>query len=370
MGIFSRMSTDRRIQEVALEDVFAASVGSACFVLGGGPALRELDFAELERTPVGRMSINLAGTGLVRPHFWTAYDPTQRFSRSTYLDPAVMKFVHRRRAFDLVPETTWKVCECPNLYLFEGDRQRGFSDFLDPRHTAIVDWNDSLVQAIDILYRLGFRTLYLAGCPLRVEPSLALRELAVGRGIAVPEEAGLTEFARCCERGGVRRQELEQLEPVELYHFDERKSLRAALVTDAHYYRIVEYLRLSRGAMARAGLRLVSVTPGSRLNAYFPYLDPREAMRESRFACGDPAGERTLGRYSGVQERLPSSAAGMRDFSPPHWPAQTGNVSPLKENGAAGKVQPPARGESALRAGLLAEIERSRAADVLVEEIG
>ncbi len=324
MSLFWRVGPDGREKPVDWEEACGSSSGSFCFVLGGGPELSQLDMGELERTPAARLSINLAGTGLIRPHFWTAYDPTARFSRSTYLDPGIVKFVHRRRAFDLIPETTWKVCEAPRMYFFQGDRERGFTDFLDARQQRIVDWNDSLVQAIDVLYRLGFRTLFLAGCGMRVHPSGGMQDWAQTRGIEVPAGASLLEFVKTCERAGVQRKELEGLEPVSPYHFPEQKSLRAALGTDAHYFRIAESLRLCRGALNRVGLRLISVTPGSRLNAYFPYMEPTAAMQEVRAACGDPTQEQTEGRYSTVQARLPDCAREMRDFKPLHWPEGEG----------------------------------------------
>ena len=56
---------------------------------------------------------------------------------------------------DLVPETTFKVCECPGVVFFDRDAQRGFADFLPPMPAGIVDWNDTFVQAIEIAYRLG-----------------------------------------------------------------------------------------------------------------------------------------------------------------------------------------------------------------------
>ncbi len=51
--------------------------------------------------------------------------------------------------------------------------------------------------------------------------------------------------------------------------------------------------------MGLAGLRLVSVTPGSRLNAFFPYRETREVLREIRERVGDPASEPVLGVYTG-----------------------------------------------------------------------
>ncbi|WP_339912210.1 hypothetical protein, partial [Symmachiella dynata] len=192
--LFYRLTTDGRQLPAALDDAFAGPVASACWLIGGGPSLAELPHRLIDESPVPKMSVNLSGTRILRPNFWTSYDPSARFHRSVYLDPGILKFVHRRRAMDLVPETTYKVCECPGTYFFERDGQRGFHQFLSPTFTGIVDWADSMVQAIDILYRLGFRTIYLAGCEMRVRLSVAQLQCAAAAGIEFAPGELLRDF--------------------------------------------------------------------------------------------------------------------------------------------------------------------------------
>ena len=319
---FVRITTDRREIPVELTGAFGSPVGASCWLLGSGPSLLGVDLGALQRLPVPRMCVNLAGTGLIRPHFWTAYDPSQRFSRSTYLDPGVMKFVQRRRAFDLVPETTCKVCECPNLYFFTGDRHRGFADFVDPAHRTIVDWNDTFVQAIDVLYQLGFRTIYLLGCELQIPPSEGMRDRARARELTCAErpDVGLAELVREWERAGWPLAELETLGSPAQYHFPEYKALKAAAATDFHYFRVCQYLRLSRLAMRQAGLRLVSVMEQSRLNDCCERRTFAEAVAEIEQQVGSPAEEQTTGRYTRRDlGRIPDAAARMKDFQPLHW---------------------------------------------------
>jgi hypothetical protein len=318
MTVFIRMTTDQRTIPCDLEDRWAGPMESACFLLGGGPSLAAQPLEEIAAAPVPRMAINLAGARLIRPQFWTSYDPTARFHRSIYLDPSVTKFVHKRRAMDLVPETTFKVCECPNTYFFERDGQRGFDDLLRDRSAGIVDWQDSFVQGIDILYRLGFRTIYLAGTELRVRPSVEQIEAARGVGVEYDPHSLLGDFVKQCAAKGFSRAHLEQLPSGKQYHFGERKPLGAAIATDFHYFRVVQYLRLSRRALGLAGLRLVSVTPESRLNAFFPYRDTSEVLAEIRERAGDPAMEPVVGVYTGTLER-PVPREPMRDFRPHHW---------------------------------------------------
>lgn len=324
---FYRLHTDDTRQFVPLEGTFAGPVASACWLIGGGPSLARLPWREIAGSPIPRMCVNLSGARLLRPTFWTSYDPSARFHRSVYLDPGVMKFVHRRRALDLVPETTFKVCDCPNLYFFDRDRERGFADFLAPDRSGIADWADSLVQAIDILHRLGFRTLYLAGCEMRIRPSPAQIARAAERGVTYNRRGVLQDFLKNCEAAGASAAELDALSSVEQYHFGERKPLRAAANTDFHYFRVVQYLRLSRRSMSLAGLRLVSVTPHSRLNDFFPYEPVRHVVRRLAREIGDPATEPTVGLYQDQEPRTPPHIGPMRDFCPQNWQRREGTKS-------------------------------------------
>ena len=316
---FFRCTTDKQKRDVLLQNDYASPAGSVCWLLGGGPCLNQADMKLLQESPAPKMSVNLAGTGLIRPDFWTSYDPTQRFMRSVYLDAGIMKFVSRRRSMDIVPETTYKVCECPGLYFFESDNQRGFNDFLAADHRKVVDWNDSMVQAIDILYQLGFRTIYLLGCEMRVSPSSEMIDYARKRNVEYQPEKLLGDFVRECEAKGMSKADLSELQWPGQYHFEQRKPLDAAVSTDYHYFRVAQFLRLSRSAMSLAGMRLVSVSPESRLNDYLEVMSQQEASQQILEHVGDPRLEQTDGRYTDDQNRSPEQCGMMRDFQPLHW---------------------------------------------------
>lgn len=324
--MFYRLNSDGTRHDVPLEGLFAGPVPAACFLIGGGPSLAGLPVAGIAAAPVPKMSVNLAGARLLRPTFWTSYDPTRRFHRSIYLDPSVMKFVHRRRAMDLVPETTFKVCECPNLFFFEREGGRGFADFISPGARTIIDWADSMVQAIDILYRLGFRIVYLAGCEMRVRPSLLQIELAARAGVRYDPRRLLHDFVRDCEQAGLGFDELDAAGKARLYHFAESKPLRAAINTEKHYFRIAQALRLSRRSLSLAGLQLISVTPHSRLNDYFPYVPVRQVLRRIAGEIGDRRSEPAGGLYGRRDPRVPRPVGPMLDVRPHNWgPAGAGS---------------------------------------------
>ncbi|MBX3450376.1 MAG: hypothetical protein KF777_12485 [Planctomycetaceae bacterium] len=317
MSLFYRLDTDGCQRVVDLGDFYLGPGTAACWIVGGGPSLNEEVAAILRASPAPKFAMNLCGAGLVRPTLWTSYDPSVRFHRSIYLDASIQKFVHRRRAMDVVPETTIKVCECPNLVFFDRHGCSSYGDWLDAGKARIGDWADSFLQAIELAYRLGFRQLLLAGCDMRIESSDRLRELAKERSLATTGRESLSELVALCEKGGVDRKTLARSGSGQQYHFDEQKEFWAAVRTDSHYFRVAQYLRLSRQSLARAGLQLVSVTPGSRLNDYVDYEPIAMAAERVLRRVGDPRTESTRGLYRGDVARQPLDRQPMRDLRPP-----------------------------------------------------
>lgn len=339
--MFYRRATDGTRLRMPLENQFAGPVATPCWLIGAGPSLSKMGLEEIANSPAARFGVNLAGSGLIRPDLWTSYDPTVRFHRSIYLDPSVTKFVHESRAMDLIPETTFKVCDAPNLYLIDRTQLPGFHEFPGQGDAPITDWQDSLIQAIDIAYRLGFRELYLAGCDMWIPPSSAWRRAAAALGVAYDAREPLGDFAHRCEHAGMERARMEELNTGAQYHFDECKSLSAAIQTDAHYFRVAQTLRLCRRSMGLAGLKLISVTPGSRLNDHFPVMTVGQAARSILNQVGDPSQEQTRGRYSTLQTRHPTRTAPMRDVRPHFWPATKVDQETKPTPVSKGRVSPP-----------------------------
>ncbi|MEZ6065181.1 MAG: hypothetical protein R3B90_05625 [Planctomycetaceae bacterium] len=339
--MFYRIHSDGTQQMMDLRGFYAGTTRTPCWLIGGGPSLASLPTMTIARSPAPKFMINLAGHGLLRPDFWTAYDPTARFFRSTYLDPSIVKFVHRRRVTDLVPGTTTKLGDSPATLCFDRDPQRGYHNFLAGRmttrdsdaagkfrdnqsgesdhHPAITDWQDSLIQAIEIAYHLGFRTLYLAGCDLHIAPSDELRTLGESAGVSYRPLEPLRDFLTRCGDAGLSAASLHHAAVPAQYHFDESKSLAAAVQTDLHYFRVTQHLRLSRRAMSLAGLELVSVTPVSRLNDFFSTATVDSACAAIHELIGDPDSESTRGRYTGQEPPRPTCASPMRDYPPHNW---------------------------------------------------
>lgn len=317
--MFFRIDTEGQETPIPLEGFYGGATRSSCWIVGGGPSLADLPCDRIAASPIPKFCINLAGHGLLRPTIWTAYDPTSRFQKSTYLDASILKILPRGRAMDIVPESTTKVCDAPSTVFFHRDRSVGFRNFLSSSSNGITDWQDSLIQAIDIAFRLGFRVLYFAGCDMYVRPSSPWIEEARQAGIEYTPRELLREFHSRCQQQSSVPWSLNHDSPTQPYHFDEHKPLTAALQTDLHYFRVAQYLRLSVRAISLAGLEFISVTPHSRLNDYIRYEPIESVFSRLSQQIGDPTQEPTRGRYSESAVRSPQGLGPMKDFKPHHW---------------------------------------------------
>ena len=326
--MFFRISTDGLESPASLTGAYSGATRSCCWIVGGGPSLGRLPCDLIAASPAPKFCVNLAGHGLLRPTFWTAYDPTTRFQRSTYLDGSILKLLPRGRAMDVVPGTTAKVCDSPNTVFFDRDKTVGFRDFLGGEFRGVTDWQDSLIQAIDIAYRLGFRVLYLTGCEMHVRPGQDWIELGQQFGVTYQARELLRDFHQRCQQNQVPFQQLNPDRQTQQYHFEESKPIAAAIQTDLHYFRVAQYLRLSRKAMALAGLELISVTPDSRLNDYFHYEPVERVLSRIQSEVGDPTSEPTRGLYTEQVSRTPTGLGPMRDFKPHNWTRDSAPAKP------------------------------------------
>lgn len=281
---------------------------------------------EIQQSPAGKFATNLCGRGadgegwIIKPTHWTTYDPTPSFSAATFLDPTITKFCFGGREMDLVPGGTEKLCDCPGMYFIAHELKR-FDNFLDVGSDKINKSLDSMVQAIDLAVRLGFRDLYMLGSELIIRPSQSQIEFArrVGvdyddhKGVLVEEKVGgkdlthrsdlLIDFAMMTARkskidqGHLYEQWSKMDDREGQYGFSEQKHFASAVRSDKHYWERVQFLRLARKNLALIGVTLVSCTPNSRLNAWFQYRDPLSVCEELKARFGDPVKEVTFGKY-------------------------------------------------------------------------
>jgi hypothetical protein len=342
--LFTRATTDSQQIDCssALKDVYAGTEPTACVVVGSAPGMSESLVYAINHTSLMRLACNLSGRDksgkwYIKPHIWTAFDPTGRFCRSIFTDPSIMKFINRFRTHDLVPGGDEKLCDMPNTFFYENEN-RSFTNFFDRANDGINHSLDSFVQLLDIGFMLGFREFICAGTEMAIRPSAAQIEFAESVGVKYDRETcetvtEVTVDGKTVESrsdllrdfvGAVSRIEfgndldkaveaLSTLDRENQYSFDETKSLKAAMSSDAHYWERVQYLRLSRKTMALNGMKLYCTSNTSRLYPWFPLLTPVEIHDRYVEAVQDDI----AGVYSGKSQavKLPFH----RDVKPFNW---------------------------------------------------
>jgi hypothetical protein len=206
-----------------------------------------------------------------------------------------------------------------------------------------------------------------------VRPSAAQLELASAGGIERTRGELLETFFERCAAAGIKRAEFEQLDAPTQYHFDEQKPLAAAVQTDLHYFRTAQYLRLSRRALSLAGVELISVTPDSRLNDYFPYRSIADVLADIGAAVGQPDEEPTRGLYTQVGTRAPKGLGPMRDLKPHHW-KRNGEApqggGPERLPGQESRYESDGRSRAVVTRRVRAMIDSVPETPVAIEEVG
>jgi hypothetical protein len=147
---------------IDLDDLFP---GEECVIAGGAPSLA--DFAARAiglRVRVPVLAINNAAT-VIRSTMWVGGDKPVCYDPSILIDPTIMKFgIISRRKFEVL-ERPWQ--EWPNTFFF-GTKEGFNSSNLLNRDRDLVWWKNTFFIALQLSYRLGFRTVYLAGCGFKM----------------------------------------------------------------------------------------------------------------------------------------------------------------------------------------------------------
>jgi len=146
---------------VDLDDIYSGS----CFLAGGSPALLKENLSLLSQPGIMTMSMNNTAS-IVPSSLWVGGDKPLCYSPKILLDPRLLHFaIISRRDFE-VGGTPWK--HCPNTYFFGTNDNFTLGDLLKP-HRDFVWWKNTFYIALQILYRLGFRKIYLIGCEFNIE---------------------------------------------------------------------------------------------------------------------------------------------------------------------------------------------------------
>lgn len=151
---------------VDLEGLFA---GQTLFLLGGSPKLKESPLDLLRLPGIVTLAMNNVPLTFEKPTMWVCADKPPCFDQRLYAYPETMKFTIISRREEVVGSTGKKVREFPNQYFF-GTTTRPLQTFLKP-HRDLVWWKSVFPIALQMAYRLGFRTVYLVGCGFKMGPT-------------------------------------------------------------------------------------------------------------------------------------------------------------------------------------------------------
>jgi len=233
----------------------------ALFLLGGAPSLADQPLHLLRQEGVVSMAMNNVPYVFSRPNLWVALDKPVCFSPHVYLDPSITKFTMISRRNEPVSDTGKTVSQCPNLFMFGASENVHPKNFLKPGRD-FVWWKSVFPVALQVAWRLGFRTVYLAGCGFHMQPKSQYAW-----------ETTLT---------------------------DEQRSWSQRTYDD-------DLGRLEKllPAFKTEGFRVVSCTEGSRANAILDYLPLEEAVDRVTSALPTHAVSKEL-RHSSEASKKPS----------------------------------------------------------------
>lgn len=300
--LFEKVSPDGFFSsDDCLTGFYGAAAGSSCCILGSGPSVRgklpRLSL-ELRRNGIAPFSINWGGyeSGWkCYPALWTSYDPCDKFSSHIFRDPSVLKLVLKDRSAEWLAGGKFAAHECPNTRFFAHE-EKGVANMLG--YGKIVDARDSFLQAVDLAIRLGFKTIYLAGCDFFVSLSDRQQQQmhswfteyakptddkpAPTYTYADPNNSLLGALTYLAQQAKTTvhsfANDLRKLDELDLYSFGNAgSSWFKAASCDHHYFASVNWLMRGRRCLDALGVQVALLdtytSPRSRLRRFFDAVD-------------------------------------------------------------------------------------------------
>jgi len=215
-----------------LDNLYQGSV----ILAGGSPVLLEdkLNLSRL-KTP-GIMVASMNNTATVVPSdLWICGDKPKCYSPRILRDPKLTKFAMISRRNILAADyIDWKFI--PNTYFYGTTDQCTIENFLN-NNRDYVWWKNTFYIAIQILYRMGFRRIFLIGCQFKIS----------------------------AERH---------------YAYDVKLDEGAVKWNKMTYNTVVNNMIKLKPTFERKGLEIISCTPDSPLNEHYPTNTLEGAINE------------------------------------------------------------------------------------------
>ena len=214
---------------------FDGTFKGGCFLAGGHPSLLNEDLALLNQPGVMVMAMNNTASVLPRTDFWIGGDKPLCYSPRILKDPRIMKFAMISRRNILAHDIDWKFI--PNTYFYGTTENWDIHNFLN-LNRDFVWWKNTFYIAIQLLYRLGFRKIYLVGCKFDIK--------------------GEKQYA-----------------------YDMQLENDAVNWNTKTYNQVVTNMIKIKDHFKQKDFRLISCTPGSPLNDHFETMSFEEAVKDS-----------------------------------------------------------------------------------------
>jgi len=154
--MYYKFYSDTRKKEIDLDDLYA---GQSCFLLGGAPSLKDYNLDFLNGPGIISMGINNV-PAIIRTNFWVGGDKPRCYDPSILYDISILKFANYGKRFEQINGVPWTNYPATLFYPCKDDVP--VSEFMHSGRD-ISWWKNTWFIAIQILWRLGFHTIYTLG---------------------------------------------------------------------------------------------------------------------------------------------------------------------------------------------------------------
>jgi len=148
-------------------DLTDLHIGQSCFLLGSGPTLNNYDLSIFHDYSIPTIAINNAAI-LVKPTYWISTDEPICFAPSIIRDPTYIKFANWSRRDSKINGIKWQ--DYPNTLFYGATKDEYTIDNFFFRRSQFVWWKNTWYIALQLAYRLGFRTVYTIGTDFNITP--------------------------------------------------------------------------------------------------------------------------------------------------------------------------------------------------------
>lgn len=149
---------------VDLKDLY----GGAVFLCGSHPSLNEFPLDRLYQPGIVVAAMNNAAIS-VRPDLWISADKAECYDKSILRDPGILKFARHVLKEDIIipnrEPQRWR--HMPNMIFYHASDTIKAKDYLS-NIKAFAWWRNVFMIAIQMLYYLGFRKIYLCGTKFQI----------------------------------------------------------------------------------------------------------------------------------------------------------------------------------------------------------